>query len=158
MNKGKLCNLLTYLYQKPSSIDVFVYLDISECKSKIRRKNAAYLEELHRISQPASHLQREPTRQAKPTGRRMSLDFPRGTVNLIGGGLDVDEPRLRTIGTSQSLHHCSVGYHLCHMDHLAKKAYPCKCNQEHKNEQEMISNKLGYEMGSHKSMNGDTVQ
>jgi hypothetical protein len=43
------------------------------------------------------------------------------------------------------------------MDDLAKKAYPYKCNQEHKKEQEMQSNKLGYEMGSHKLMNGDTV-
>jgi plastocyanin len=38
------------------------------------------------------------------------------------------------------------------------KPYPCKHNQEHKQEQEMQSNKLGYEMGSHKPMNGDTVQ
>jgi hypothetical protein len=37
------------------------------------------------------------------------------------------------------------------------KVYPCKHNQEHKQEQEMQSNKLGYEMGSHKPMNGDTV-
>jgi hypothetical protein len=59
--------------------------------------------------------------------------------------------------TSQSLHHCSIGYHPCHMDELSTKAYPCKHNQEHKQEQEMQSNKLGYEMGSHKPMNGDTV-
>jgi hypothetical protein len=88
----------------------------------------------------------------------MSPDLPRGTVNLIGGELDVDESRLRTIGTSQSLHHCSVGYHPCHMDDLTMKAYPCKHNQEHKQEQEMQPNKLGYEMGSHKPMNGGTVQ
>jgi hypothetical protein len=90
--------------------------------------------------------------------RRMSPNLPRGKVNLIGGELDVDEPRLRTIGTLQSLHHCSVGYHPCHTDDLATKAYPCKCNQEHKQEQEMQSNKLGYEKGSHKPMNGDTVR
>jgi hypothetical protein len=51
----------------------------------------------------------------------MSPDLPRGTVNLIGGELDVDEPRLRTNRTSQSLHHCSVGYHPCHTDDLAMK-------------------------------------
>jgi hypothetical protein len=43
--------------------------------------------------------------------RRMNPDLPRGTVNLIGGELDVDDPRLRTNRTSQSVHHCSVGYH-----------------------------------------------
>jgi hypothetical protein len=32
------------------------------------------------------------------------------------------------------------------MDDLSMKAYPCKHNQEHKQEQEMQSNKLGYEM------------
>jgi hypothetical protein len=69
--------------------------------------------------------------------RRMSPDLPRGTVNLIGGELDVDEPRLRTNKTSQSLHHCSVGYHLYHMDDLTTKAYPSKRNQERKQEQEM---------------------
>jgi hypothetical protein len=46
----------------------------------------------------------------------------------------------------------------CHMDDLTMKAYPCKRNQEHKQEQEMQSNKLDYEMGSHKPMNGDTVR
>jgi hypothetical protein len=34
------------------------------------------------------------------TDRRMSPDLPRGTVNLIGGELDVNEPRLRTNGTA----------------------------------------------------------
>jgi hypothetical protein len=87
----------------------------------------------------------------------MSPDLPRGMVNLIGGELDVDEPRPRTIRTSQPLHHCSIGYHPCHMDDLAMKAYPCKHNQEYKQEQEMQSNKLGYEIGSHKPMNGDTI-
>jgi hypothetical protein len=32
----------------------------------------------------------------KPDDRRMSPDVLRGTVNLIGGELDVDEPRLQT--------------------------------------------------------------
>jgi hypothetical protein len=89
--------------------------------------------------------------------RRLSPDLPRGTINLIGGQLDVDDPRLRTNRTPQSLHHCSVGYHSCHMNDLATKSYPCKCNQEHKEEQEMQSNRLDYEMGSHKPMNGDSV-
>jgi hypothetical protein len=89
--------------------------------------------------------------------RRLSPDLPRGTVNLIGGDLDVDDPRLRTNRTPQSLHHCSVGYHPCHTNDLATKAYPCKRNQKHKQEQEMQSNRLDYEMGSHKPMNGDTV-
>jgi hypothetical protein len=92
-----------------------------------------------------------------PLDRRLSPDLPRGTVNLIGGELDVDDPRLRTNRTPQSLHHCSIGYHPCHTNDLATKAYPCKCNQEHKQEQEMQSNRLDYEMGSHKPMNGDTV-
>jgi hypothetical protein len=84
--------------------------------------------------------------------------FPRGMVNLIGGELDVDDPRLRTNWTSQSLQHCSVGYHPYHTNDLATKAYPCNCNQEHKQKQKMQSNKLDYEMGSHKPKNGDTVQ
>jgi hypothetical protein len=93
-----------------------------------------------------------------PSDRRMSPDPSRGTVNLIGGELNVDEPRLRTNRTSQSLHHCSIGYYLSHMDDLTTKAYRCKRNQEHKQEHEMQSNKLDYEMGSHKPMNGDTVR
>jgi hypothetical protein len=88
----------------------------------------------------------------------MSPDLLRGTVNLLGGELDVDEPRLRTNGTSQSLRHCSIGYHPYHMNDLATKAYPGKRNQEHKQEQEMQSNKLGYVMGSHKPMNGNIVR
>jgi hypothetical protein len=43
------------------------------------------------------------------------------------------------------------------MNDHAMNAYPCKRNQEHKQEQEMQLNKLDYEMGSHKPMNGDTV-
>jgi hypothetical protein len=37
------------------------------------------------------------------------------------------------------------------------KDYSCKHNQEHKQEQEMQTNRLDYEMGSHKPMNEDTV-
>jgi hypothetical protein len=69
-----------------------------------------------------------------PLDRRMNPDFPGGTVNLIGGELDVDEPRLRTNRTSQSLHHCSIGYHPCHTNDLTTRAYPCKRNQEHNQE------------------------
>jgi hypothetical protein len=31
--------------------------------------------------------------------------------NLIGGDLDVDDSRLQTNDSLQSLHHCSIGYH-----------------------------------------------
>jgi hypothetical protein len=72
----------------------------------------------------------------------MSPDLPRGTVNLIGGELDVDDPRLGSNRTLQSLHHCSIGYHPYHTNDLATKAYPCKRNQEHKQEQEMQANNL----------------
>jgi hypothetical protein len=44
----------------------------------------------------------EEANQVLQDDRRMSPDFPRGTVNLIGGELDVDELGLRTNGTSQS--------------------------------------------------------
>jgi hypothetical protein len=60
--------------------------------------------------------------------RRLSPDLPRGKVNLIGGELDVDDPRLRMNRTLQSLHHCSVGYHPCYTNDLATKAYPYKRN------------------------------
>jgi hypothetical protein len=69
----------------------------------------------------------------------MSPDLSRGTINLIGGELDVDEPRLRMNKPSQSLHHCSVGYHPCHTDDLTMKLIPAiaikntsknrRCNQ-----------------------------
>jgi hypothetical protein len=66
--------------------------------------------------------------------KRLSPDLPRGTVNLIGGELDVDDLRLRTNRTSRSLHYCSVGYHPCHTNDFTTKVYPCKRNQEHKQE------------------------
>jgi hypothetical protein len=44
------------------------------------------------------------------------------------------------------------------MNDLATKAYPCKRNQEHKQEQEMHSNRPDYKVESHKPMNGDTVR
>jgi hypothetical protein len=93
--------------------------------------------------------------QKKNFDRRLNPNLSRVTVNLIGGELDVDDPRLRTNRTP--LHHCSVGYHPCHTNGLPMKAYPCKRNQEHKQEQEMQSNRLDYEVESHKPMNGNTV-
>jgi hypothetical protein len=44
------------------------------------------------------------------------------------------------------------------MNDLTMKAYPCKRNQEHNKEQKMQSNRLDYEMESHKPMNGVTVR
>jgi hypothetical protein len=42
---------------------------------------------------------------------------------------------------------------------LTKKAYPCMCNQKHKQEQEEHNqNCIDYELGSHKPMNGDIVR
>jgi hypothetical protein len=71
----------------------------------------------------------------------------------LGGDLDVDDPRLRENGSSQSLHHCSIGYHPWHTSDLAMEAYPYKLNQEHKQEQEEHNqNCVDYEMGSHKLM------
>jgi hypothetical protein len=43
------------------------------------------------------------------------------------------------------------------MNDLTMKAYLCKRNQEHKQEQEMRSNRLDYEVESHKPTNGDTI-
>jgi hypothetical protein len=45
------------------------------------------------------------------------------------------------------------------MSELTTKAYPCKLNQEHKQEQEEHNkNHVDYEVGSHKPMNDDTVR
>jgi hypothetical protein len=45
------------------------------------------------------------------------------------------------------------------MSDLAMKAYPCKHNQEHKQEQvECNQNCDDYEVWFHKPMNGDTVR
>jgi hypothetical protein len=74
----------------------------------------------------------------------------------LGGDLDVDNPRLQANDSSQSLHHCSIGYHPLHKSDLATKAYPCKRNQEHKQEQvEHNQNYVDYEFGSHKPMNDE---
>jgi hypothetical protein len=80
-------------------------------------------------------------------------------LNLLGRDLDVDDPRLRANGSSQSLHHCSIGYHPWHMSDLTTKAYPGKRNQEHKQEQkERNQNYIDHEVGFHKLMNDNTVQ
>jgi hypothetical protein len=56
--------------------------------------------------------------------------------------------------TLQSLHHDSVGYQHVHTRvDLIKKAYPCKCNQEHKQEQKRMQlnlqmNVLAHECGA----------
>ena len=53
----------------------------------------------------------------------------------------------------------SVGYHLLHTSDLATKAYPCKRNQEHKEDQEERNqNCIDHEVGSHKTINDDTVR
>jgi hypothetical protein len=45
------------------------------------------------------------------------------------------------------------------MSDLAKKAYPCKRNQEHKQEQEEHNQScVDYELESHKLMSDDTVR
>jgi hypothetical protein len=44
------------------------------------------------------------------------------------------------------------------MSYLTIKAYPCKRNQEHKQEQKERNQKcVDYELGSNKPMNGDIV-
>jgi hypothetical protein len=59
-------------------------------------------------------------------------------------------------GSSQSLHHDSIGYHSLHTSDLTTKACPCKHNQEHKQEQvEHNQNCVDYELGSHKPMNNE---
>jgi hypothetical protein len=81
------------------------------------------------------------------------------TKAWLGGDLDVDDPRLRVNGSSQSLCHCSIGYSPLHTSDLATKAYPYKRNQEHKQElEERNQNYIDHEVGSHKLMNDDTVQ
>jgi hypothetical protein len=55
----------------------------------------------------------------------------------LSGDLDVDDPRLWMNDTSQSLHHCYVRYKPMRTQlELDKKDNSCKCNWEHKHEQE----------------------
>jgi hypothetical protein len=85
-------------------------------------------------------------------------DLPWGMITWLGGDLDVDDPRLWPNGSSKSLHHYSIGYHPWHTSDLATKAYPYKCNQEHKQEQEEHNqSSIDHEVGSHKPINDDTV-
>jgi hypothetical protein len=73
--------------------------------------------------------------------------------------LDVDDPRLRANISSQSLHRCSIGYHPWHMSNLATKVYPCKHNQDYKQEQEECNqNCINHKVEPYKSMNNDTVR
>jgi hypothetical protein len=77
----------------------------------------------------------------------------------LGGDHDIDDPRLRADRSSQSLHHLSIGYHPRHTSDLTTKAYPCKHNQEHKQEHdERNQNCIDHEVGSHKPMNDANVQ
>jgi hypothetical protein len=88
-----------------------------------------------------------------------NLNLPWGMITWLDGDLDVDDLRLQANGSSQSLHHCSIGYYPWHISDLATKAYPCKLNQEHNWEQdELNQNCVDYEVGSHKPMDDDTVQ
>jgi hypothetical protein len=68
------------------------------------------------------------------------LNLSRGRGRSIGGYLDIDEEGSeQTIVILQSLHHGSAGYHhACTRVGITKKAYPCKGNQEHKQEQERM--------------------
>jgi hypothetical protein len=55
------------------------------------------------------------------------------------------------IVTLQSLHHGSVGYqHVRTRVDLTKKAYPYKCNREHKQEQERMQLNLQMNILAHK--------
>ena len=68
-------------------------------------------------------------------GSRSSVRF--WITLVVGGARHTDpasDPKTRI---QQSLHHNSSGYQLCHNPvDLAKKANPCKRNEEHKQELE----------------------
>jgi hypothetical protein len=65
---------------------------------------------------------------------RLVPDLLRDSGRSIGEDLDVgEEGSEHTIITLQSLQYDSIGYqHVRIRVDLAKKAHPCKCNQEHK--------------------------
>jgi hypothetical protein len=71
---------------------------------------------------------------------RLVPGLPWGRGRSIGGDLNVDEEGSeQMIITLQSLHHNPIGYeHVRTRVDLMKKAYPCKCNQEHKQQQERM--------------------
>jgi hypothetical protein len=76
------------------------------------------------------------TLRKKHSDERLVTDLPRGGGRSIGGDLNVgEEGSEQMIITLQSLHHGSVGYQHVHTRvDLTEKAYPCKCNREHKQE------------------------
>jgi hypothetical protein len=79
-----------------------------------------------------------PAPPAFPThdDERLVPDLLRGRGRSIGRGLDIGEKGSeQMIVTLQSLHHDSVGYQRTRTRvGLTKKAYPYKCNREHKQE------------------------
>jgi hypothetical protein len=93
------------------------------------------------------------------TWLRARSDLLWGRITWLGGDLGDDDPRLQANGSLQSLHHYSIGYHTWHTSDLATKAYPCKRNQDNKQErEERNQNYIDHEMGSHKPMIGDIVR
>jgi hypothetical protein len=75
-----------------------------------------------------------------PLDKRLVPDLLRGRGRSIGGNLNVGEEGYKQmIVTLQSLHHSSVSYQHVHtwVD-ITKKAYPCKCNWEQKQEHERM--------------------
>jgi hypothetical protein len=87
--------------------------------------------------------------------KKLVPDLPRGRDRSIGGDLNISEKGSKQmIITMQSLHHVSVGYqHVRTQVDLTKKVYPCKCNREHKQEQERMQlnlqiNVLAHECGA----------
>jgi hypothetical protein len=82
---------------------------------------------------------------------RLVPDLLWGRCRSIGGDLDIgEEDSEQTIITLQSLHHSSVGYqHMCTRVDLTKKAYPYKCNQEHKQEHERMQLNLQMNVLTH---------
>jgi hypothetical protein len=89
----------------------------------------------------------------------MRLDLPWDRIAWLGGDLNVDDSRFWANGSSQTLQDCSVVYHPWHTSDFAGKAYPCKHNQEHKQEQEECNQDyVDYELGSHKLMNNNIVR
>jgi hypothetical protein len=64
----------------------------------------------------------------------MGVALMRGWVPIFR---EVEVSHLVEIETLHSLHHGSVGYqHACTRVGLTEKAYSCRCNREHKQEQE----------------------
>jgi hypothetical protein len=81
-----------------------------------------------------------------PLDEGLVPDLPRGRGRSIVENLDVGEEGFeQMIVTLQLIQHSSIGYqHMWTRVGLTKKAYPCKCNREHKQEQERMQ--LNYQM------------